>query len=691
METFSTGLDFAPLLPWPYWATLAGLAVLMVLAGIAISARGIWWRAGALGVVMLVLANPGIVHEKSEALSDVALVVLDESPSQGLEDRRETAEAALKNLEARLGALEDLEVRVRRVGGRGDSETRLFSAIENALIDVPADRVAGVVAITDGQVHDVPAITEGAAALAYPVHVLLTGRLDAGDRRLVIQSVPRYGIVGRTLELTVRIEDPAGGQARPARLMLSVNGEAALERQVMTGKDETLSFTLDRPGESLVEIEVAAGPTELTLQNNRAALLVNGVRDRLRVLLVSGEPHVGERVWRNTLKADPSVDLIHFTILRPPEKQDGTPVAELALIPFPIRELFQERLSEFDLIIFDRYRQRGLLPRLYIHNIVDFVEQGGALLVAAGPSFAGGLSLARTPIGRILPAQPTGQVIEQSFRPKLTETGKRHPVTAKLSANEGRDWGNWSRQIAAEVTGGQVLLAGVEGRPLLVLDRRGAGRVAQVMSDHVWLWAKGFDGGGPHGEFLKRVAHWLMKEPELEENALRARAEGTGGNTELRIERHTLAPADTPVTVTSPSGETTAVPLGQRESGAETARLKVTEAGLYRLTDGERSAIAGVGTLNAREFSEVSTTRRHLDPVAAATGGGIYAVGQDAPPPSVRRVSAGRDLSGSDWIGLRDNRGQRILGVTRVPLLPVFLVLAFVLAGLAGAWWRESR
>ena len=127
---------------------------------------------------------------------------------------------------------------------------------------------------------------------------------------------------------------------------------------------------------------------EIALQNNRTVIATEGIRDRLQVLLVSGEPHPGERTWRNLLKADASVDLVHFTILRPPEKQDGTPVKELSLIAFPTRELFVEKLSEFDLVIFDRYERRGILPTVYLNNVVDYVRAGGAVLVASGPDYA---------------------------------------------------------------------------------------------------------------------------------------------------------------------------------------------------------------------------------------------------------------------------------------------------------------
>src|SRR5262249_37588855 len=162
--------------------------------------------------------------------------------------------------------------------------------------------------------------------------------------------------------------------------------------------------------------------------NNRAVVSIDGVRDKLRVLLVSGEPHAGERTWRNLLKSDASVDLVHFTILRPPEKQDGTPINELSLIAFPTRELFQQKISEFQLIIVDRSARQGLLPLIYSNNIEKFGRDGGAVLTGAGPDYASPTSIWRTPLDGIPPAEPTGEITERSFQARLTEAGQRHPV-----------------------------------------------------------------------------------------------------------------------------------------------------------------------------------------------------------------------------------------------------------------------
>ena len=150
------------------------------------------------------------------------------------------------------------------------------------------------------------------------------------------------------------------------------------------GASVSVNVPIPHAGPNIVEIEASPLDGELTAVNNRAVVSIDGVRDKLRVLLVSGEPHAGERTWRNLLKSDASVDLVHFTILRPPEKQDGTPINELSLIAFPTRELFQQKINEFQLIIFDRYARQGVLPIIYFDNIARYVRQGGAVLVAAG-------------------------------------------------------------------------------------------------------------------------------------------------------------------------------------------------------------------------------------------------------------------------------------------------------------------
>ena len=435
-----------------------------------------------------------------------------------------------------------------------------------------------------------------------------------------------------------------------------------------------------------LEVDVALAQDELTEINNRAVISVNGVRDRLRVLLVSGEPYAGERTWRNLLKSDPSVDLIHFTILRPPEKQDGTPINELSLISFPTRELFEVKLEEFDLIIFDRYRRRGVLPPSYLRNIVDYIDEGGALLEAVGPAFAGPYSIYRTPLGKALPGEPTGDVINRGFRPTVTEIGQRHPVTAGLALHKkNQNWGRWFRQIDITVKQGRVLMNGVEDRPLLILNRFGKGRVAQLNSDHIWLWARGFDGGGPQAELLRRLAHWLMKEPELEEKDLRA----ISRRDRLEIVRRDVDAEQRPITVTGPSGKVQEVTLEEKRIGLFTGSLPITQSGLYRVSDGDRVFPVAAGSLNPIEFADVRATDKILAPLSVATGGAVRWIENGIP--KLRRTGPNRNTAGRDWIGLTINGDYIVTGVKVIPLFPALLVLLLVLSATAIAWRREGE
>ncbi|WP_114393400.1 hypothetical protein [Oleisolibacter albus] len=687
-----TFLVWAPLIPLPLLLALFVLG----LAGCGLSlwhrARGGLLRLAALTVLVLALANPSLVEEQRQPIKDVAVIIVDQSPSQNIGERRARAEQALATLQQTLAKYQDLEVRIVRTAdarsaeGAAIEETRLLEAVTRATADVPRRRVAGAVLITDGQVHDV---AEGLPQLRDfgPVHALLTGEHNEGDRRLTVVQAPNFGLVDKPVTFTVRVEDLPGAGGGDATVTLRQDGEAPRPLRVPVGQDVPLTFTLTHGGLNVFELAVEAGPQELTLANNRAAIVVNGVRDRLRVLLVSGEPHAGERTWRNLLKADPSVDLVHFTILRPPEKQDGTPIRELSLIAFPTRELFEMKLDEFDLIIFDRYRRRGVLPNAYLANIADYVEKGGALLEASGPSFATPLSVYRTPLGTVLPAEPTGEVLEQPFTPTVTDLGKRHPVTAGLTdaADGVGPWGRWFRQIDVAPTRGSVVMSGAGGRPLLVLDRVGEGRVAQLSSDQIWLWSRGFEGGGPQAELLRRLAHWLMKEPELEENDLKARVDGN----RISVTRRSLEPDPRAIQVTSPGDVASDLRLEDQGDGTATGSLVAGEPGIWRISDGQRTALAVVGAVNPPELRDVRTSHQPLAPVTKATGGGTYWLADGTP--DVRRTRPDRDGAGRGWLGLRANADYVVTGVSQVPLLPALAVLLLALGLLLLAWRREGR
>ena len=684
------GLAFAPLVPTlVLWIGLAAIVVIAAVLMLA-RARGAAVRVAALALILLALANPSFTREEREPLSSVAAVVVDRSPSQNFGERTRETNEAREALVARLKDIKGLEVRVVEAG-QADGETdgtKLFSAVTSALSDVPTDRVAGAFLITDGRVHDIPA---NAAAIGFnaPVHALVTGRSNERDRRVAIVAAPRFGIVGQTQTITYRLDDQ-GVTNQSARVVVRRDGDVLSERAVRSGEQVSVTIEIPHAGPNIVEIEASKLDGELTPVNNRAVVSIDGVRDKLRVLLVSGEPHSGERTWRNLLKSDASVDLVHFTILRPPEKQDGTPINELSLIAFPTRELFQQKINEFQLIIFDRYARQGVLPISYFDNIARYVRNGGAVLVSAGPDYASPTSIWRTPLDAILPAEPVG-VSEQAFTARLTNIGKRHPVTRGLEGanSEPPHWSRFFRLIDTRNPANPPVMEGADGKPLLLLSRQGEGRVALLLSDHIWLWARGYEGGGPHLDLLRRTSHWLMKQPDLDEEALRLKVEGR----DLVAIRQTMADTVQPVTITSPSGVTRQVTLSAGEPGEWRASVSADELGLWQATDGSLKALINVGPVNPKEFAEVTSTTEALRPLLQATGGDARRVADSGSIdlPRVLPVRASTVFRGEGWLGVKMRDASVVRGIGVLPVFAGLIGLLLLLGAFASTWLREGR
>ena len=690
----ATDIAFAPMLP--LWLLAAAGAAALAVAGLALARRasGGWLRLLLSVLLIAALTRPTLVSELREQERDVVLVAVDRSQSQDAGARMRAADEALDGLVSRLDPMPRLDVLVVETAGYGAGEpnqgTALLGALREAWAAVPLRRRAGAVLITDGQVHDAEDGPAGPEEMG-PVHVLLTGAPDRdGDRQLSVEAAPAYGIVGKEVEVELLVEDlgPEGAGRGGALVSISADGRPLKTVGVTLGRATRVALPVDRAGAAVFEFGVEPGPRELSLANNRAIVTVNGVRDRLRVLLVSGRPHAGQRVWRNLLKSDPAVDLIHFTILRPPYKQDATPIRELALISFPVRQLFEERLAEFDLVIFDRYARRGVIPQLYLANVADYVRGGGALLDASGPAFASRVTtLHNSALSDIYPAAPTGRILDEAFRPALTKLGRRHPVTGPLVAGSAAPrWGRWFRQIDVEPERGQTLLSGAEGRPLLLVDRVGEGRVGLLASDQVWLWARGYQGGGPHAELLRRLAHWLMKEPDLEEDALIAGI----ANGRLEVERRKADADPEPVTALTPDGRTLAVALNSVGAGRWRGAVEADAVGVWQIRSGEQTAIAGAAVRNPLEFEDLRPTAARLTPVAEATGGRVLWLGRDGVP-ELRSVRPGGRMVGRGWLGLRDNHAYRVIGLERLPLLPPWLVLVLSALLLAWLWRREGQ
>ncbi len=683
----------------PVWSTTALTALgALALAVVALTAwrrpRAFAWRALAGALLFAALLDPSLQREDRKPLKDVVAVVIDRSASNRIGERERQTSEARAEIAKRLGALDNVEahfVETRRddPDNRG---TEIFAALHQALSDTPPERVGGALLVTDGIAHDVPA---SIAALGFraPLHVLVTGHQGERDRRIELVETPRFGIVGKDQTIGVRVLDSAD-RGEPAKLLVRRDGEPLASYDAVIGETLAIRAPIEHAGPNIFELEVAPLPGELTDLNNKAVVAVEGVRDKLRVLLVSGEPHPGERMWRNLLKSDANVDLVHFTILRPPDKTtENTPINELSLIAFPVADLFGRKIKDFDLIIFDRYSSQAILPQAYLENIANFVRGGGALLMAVGPEFSTPEGLFYTPLGAIAPARPTGEDPEGPFRAEISPDGAKHPVTRGLAGAETAPpaWGRWFRRIGGELTSGVSVMQGEDKGSLLALSRVGKGRVALLLTDQMWLWARGYDGGGPHLDLLRRLAHWLMKEPELEEEALRLKARGR----ELIVERQSLKDAVPDVTVTGPDGKTRQLRLTPAEPGLSRAHIAVDQDGLYRAGDGEHVALVNVGPDNPLEFREVVSSTEKLRPLAEATGGSVRRLARAAGDPIVvpRLVGMPRSpvYAGADYVAIQRTGASVVVGVSRISLAADFLGLAALLGALVWMWWREGR
>lgn len=691
-------IDWAPLIEWNDFYILTGAAALLLLISLFVYKKSRITRLFACGVFLLTFANPSIVEEQRKSVPDIALVISDTSPSQASDERQTKTQQALEHIRKELAQYDNLQVRYINAPAEQSAlvtQTELFQAIEDGYRDVPQSRRAGVIMLTDGQIHDVP--TQLSSENEYgPVHALITGNRDEKDRQILLKQAPAYGIVGKNVTIEYVIEDTDNISEEYATVTITENNKQPQHSLVKIGQPQSVSFHLEHTGQNVIHFKTQSIKGEITTANNEFPIVINGVRDRLKVLLVSGRPHTGGRTWRDLLTSDPGVDLVHFTILREPSKQDRTPQHELSLIAFPFRELFEVKLYDFDLIIFDRYNLKRILPSFYFSNIARYVQEGGAFLEVSGPEFASDNSIYSTPLRNIIPATPDGNVLNGAFKPAITELGHRHPVTQNLylsGSNKTQDtatepeWGPWFRQVSTSASRGHIIMSGINEQPLLILDRIGKGRSAQLTSDQIWLWSRGFDGGGPQLELLRRLAHWLMKEPELEENALNAYIK----DEELIIHRRSLDDKSVDVQLSIPNQETRTLTLEyNKELGLLESRIPLTTPGIHAVSDGNSQAFAIAGELNPKEFQEVIATQEKIKPVSDQSKGHIFWL-SELDNPSVRYVSSRHDYGGRNWMGLKKNNSFVISGVKHRPLFPSWIYALLLIGVIIGGWWYEGR
>lgn len=671
-------ISFLPLFPNTIIGIIAFAGFCIFLFSLRPYKAKAFYRLFFASILVLCLLQPQLVKEKRQPLKDVVLIAHDKSDSMDFGRRSGIAATSLARLQNELKQFPNLDIRVIDVMNNSDDETRVFDAIDAALSDVPPNQRGGAIILSDGQIADKPS----ADLLKAPLHLILSGSKRDRDRQIKILNAPAYGVVDESVTVKFRIEDSNMGPASPVEVTLQKPDGQNESRMVIPGEDQDWLLNIDNAGQNVFELSTGVADSELSPINNRAILTVQGVRNRLHVLLVSGEPYPGARMWRDILNADPGVDLVHFTILRSPDKVDMTPNSELSLIAFPFEELFERKLKNFDLIIMDRFGLNTVLPDYYFANMKNYVLQGGALLEINGPDYSTPSSIYQTSLGDILPGLPNGDLLKGKFTPSVTALGKTHPVTAPLIAIP--KWGSWLQQSPVQVLKGDVLMTGIQNNPLLVLSRTGEGRVAQMTSDQIWLWSRGHDGGGPTNELLKRTIHWLMKEPELDETALDIKADKD------RIIIRTRNAENQRLGTISPDGSESAVNLSAGNDGWLTATMPVSKKGIYKFSDGSRQKLVSIGDMTKPEFADIITTDTKLSKPVAASGGGIIWA-EDKPDFNVRYIPHQKTMAGRDWIGLRRNGSSNVISSETKPLLPPLWFEVLLLLAALGLWYNESR
>ena len=689
-------IGFDPYLPIGFIIGFAALVILFAAYGGYQKLGSFILRVIGVGALCAALLNPQTIVEEREPLNDVVLVLVDKSQSMSVGGRAEQLKTTQERLMARLNELNNLETVTASIKADA-SGTQLTAALIDELTDLPRSRLAGIIALTDGQVHDLPDDVSGIIPEGVPFHALIIGDDAARDRRIRAVRAAKFGLVGEEADFSMIVDDP-GHEGETALIRIRLNGELKGRFPVTIGETVDLPLIIERRGRNTVELEVDAAPNELTLSNNSFISEISGIRDRLRVLLVTGEPHRGGRAWRNLLKSDPGVDLVQFTILTNPglKNTNVRTAEELSLIAFPRDQLFLEKLYEFDLVIFDKFRRRSgptrrgrrtpILPAIYLREVANYVEDGGALLMATGEAFTTEESLYRSQLAGVLPIRPTNELIDGRFIPELTDAGKRHPITAGLTGGQA-SWGPWYRIIESEVVGGDTLMSGPAGEPLLVIDRVKDGRVATLLSDQAWLWSKGHEGGGPYNELFRRVAHWLMGEPELEAERLDVQVE----NESLKIERFSIRDSAGPVKITAPDGSVQSVTLNKVSDGYYQAVIPSKGQGAYKLDDGDVSTIAAVGSLNPIEFAELLPSTDILKPLTDVSGGSLLLARPEAALPRLRQVSFGANRSNNNEISLVKRGEYEVRESRRTPFLPPLAYFLLFILCMGGAWYQEGK
>ncbi|MFN8694398.1 MAG: hypothetical protein ACK5XX_08355 [Holosporales bacterium] len=554
---------FAPVVPIWLLVLLLPLLLLAVYAALPRWPARILASCGVL-VCLLLLLNPARLREERAAVPDTLLLLRDTTLSNQLGERPASTEAAIAAVK-QWAAAQNIEVREQSLTGS-----------ERAGV---TPETSAVVVVGDG--HHLEAL----AASGVPVSVLLTddpARPDAAPRLL---EAPGFGLVGQAPTVRIFLNEPG---------TLRVVSAAGAETQTLTAGEHSLTLPPLVAGANVFYLQQDTLPGEVIANNNAFSFVINGVRERLKVLLVSGFPHPGTRVWRDVLLRDPAVDLVHFTILRRPESVDAARRDELSLIPFPVDELFGARLRNFDIVILDQYNQRGLLADAYLYNIAEFSRNGGALLLVTGAEFSGSASLAASPLAAVLPLRPLqGAAVPQQLM-RAGDIALAQPPL-KLTARGA---------IPAALNNMSISVYTADEQQIIAVEdaKKPSGRVAHINSGGLWQSGRIPAEQQQYYALLQRLTQWLLRYP----------------GTESSPARLTLSPEGLVA-----SGVTLWTPSGSEAIEGGTITRVTPPPGVYAVTTSDGIVSGAVNWTDAKETNSIEIDIKAVEAVTDETGGTV--------------------------------------------------------------------
>ncbi len=645
-------------------------------------------RAFIFLILLLLALNPLINSMKKLYHKDILILIYDKSQSVIETKKLEQllkVKSAIKEKAKQVEKLEIVEIEVDNLNNINDEkiDTKIITKLQKSFQTIEKDRVAGVIIVTDGIIHDLEKIE--ADFINIPIHFFLLGEKNERDRSIITESVPEYAIVGKPINFKFKASDENYNGKVEASFFL--DGVNVLTKNFVPNIYHEIKLPISHAGENLLEIKISNHPDEITFSNNYRVLKINGIHEKLRVMLISGEPNMGLRNWRNILNSDPSIELLHFTILRPPSKRDLTPVKELALIPFPSQELFSADISKFSLIILDQYSLQGILPKKYLNNIVDYVIDGGAILNISGKEYLTDRSLLNSPLANILPTKPQEYVLG-SFLPTLTNYGKRHPITNKLEKSfTERQWGKWYSFIKADKVSGKTLMKAYN-YPLLIINEVSKGRVAQILSDQSWIWKKDRENKGPLLELLRNTMHWLLKTPELQENYL----EVFKNESLVTLNLNSINVGNTTAIITPPSGKSFSALMQDDKNGSLIGKFESKEYGKFNLEVNNIKKNFYLGITESKELEKVLSSTFLINSFFKKNKKYPYSItwlGDGIP--KITKIYSKNNIAGNNWIGILEKNVQKKDTFINkeyfnwLLMMPLLLLLLFI------CWFKENR